>query len=478
MLEHYLKLGDVEIANHARLNAYVGSVGTALTSVTACGCETFTAELVGDSEYTDPATDAAPWYDPDLPESAAFAGLMVLSVDGLDDYPVTRSVSTAVTGGAALGPARVQPRTITVTGILLGSSCCGVEYGLAWLSEALTGCTGDGCGGDCLTFYNCCPGEDVLPEEFEARHARTLRRVALTSPPTVTARAGDGCTSGQCSTGADILTVEFVLTAATPWKWTAPVPLLDVAVPTDDGSECVTWCVHDPKAPPPAPPACLDLVDSPDCAGGVLVEFADAADCDLVWPDQDSAEHPCASCRLAKCPSPDDLCNDPSCRTPAPPVPLPPATCFCHALAVNSEAYELDLSSWPRWFGSVPLIEVHAGSKDLRHVTVSIFKRTAVHTGLTCAEVAVMERCNPAAVYEVAYVPAGGVMTLDGQVGRASVACLGGCENSPDVYGQDGGPLQFPLLDCDTYCVEISADAFNTPADDASVRLSLSGRGY
>ncbi|UQA95604.1 hypothetical protein [Streptomyces halobius] len=479
MLEHYLKLGGLEIANHARLAAYLETVGSPLDSIDACRCDTFTADLVGDEEYTDPASDGAPWYDPDLPESAQFAGLMVLSVDGLDDNPVTRTPSPSVAGGAALGPARVQPRTLTVTGILLGATCCGVEYGLHWLAEALTGCTGDGCGGDCLTFFNCCPNADMTPQEFTDRHARTLRRVALTSGPTPTARNGSGCTAGQCSVGADVITVEFVLTAGTPWTWTTPTPLLDVPVPTDDGTQCITWCVHDPTAPPKPPPVCLELEESPACTDGVLVEFTQTgADCKLVWPDQDTAQRPCDTCRLAKCPDPDDLCNNPRCRTPAPPLPPPPQTCYCKAIAVNSEAYELDLSAFPRWFGSVPIIEVHAGSQDLRHATISIYERTAVHTGMTCEEVAVVERCNPTAVFEVGFVPAGGVVTLDGQIGRANVACLGGCESAPDVYGPGGGPLQFPLLDCDSYCVLLEADAILPAAEDARVVLSLSGRGY
>lgn len=189
-------------------------------------------------------------------------------------------------------------------------------------------------------------------------------------------------------------------------------------------------------------------------------------------------EHPCATCRLARCPDPGELCTDPGCRTPTPPVPPPPATCFCHALAVNSEAYELDLSSWPRHFGAAPIIEVHAGARELRRVTISFYERRVPHTGLTCEEVAVVERCTPTAVFEVAYVPAGGVVTLDGQVGRALVTCMGQCGPSPDAYGRDGGPLNFPLLTCDRYCVLIEQDALVPAADDARVVLSLSGRGY
>jgi hypothetical protein len=475
-LEWYLRMGDTEIANSARLAAYLESVGSPLDSVTACGCETFDAILVGDEPYTNPAEDDAPWYDPDVPESGDFAGLMVLSVDGLDDHPVTRTVTRSAAGSAALGPARVQPRTITVTAVLLGVTCCAVNYGLRWLAQALD--CGDGCGGDCLTLYNCCPAEFEEPEVFAADHRRTLRRVALAEGPRVIGRTGTGCTGrGGCSTGADILTVEFVLTAATPWMWTDPVPVLEAAVPTDDGSECIVWCVH--RNPlDPYDPVCMVLGDS--CPpGAVSVELTDAACGDVVWPDRDELDLPCdKACRLAACPDLDSMCNDPGCNTPSPPAPPPPQTCFCTALAVNSEWYELDLTSWPRWFGAAPVITVRAGSKDLRRVTVTVYERLSEHEGMTCEEVAEMERCSPLAVFNVAYVPAGGALTLDGQVGRASVECGGVCESSPDAYGRDGGPLAFPLLDCDRYCVEVSADALYTPADDATVTIALSGREY
>ncbi|MGW1352844.1 hypothetical protein ACWCQE_26780 [Streptomyces sp. NPDC002409] len=479
MYTDYMNLGGVELFNSARLEAYLDSVGSALDSVGGCGCPTFDAEHVGDAPYTTPWDDEAPWWDEDVPESADFAGLLVLSVDGMDDHPVTRSVTGAVAGGAAIGKPRVGPRTITVTGVLLGATCCGVEYGLRWLAQALSGCD-DGCGGgDCLTVYNCCPLEDEDPTEFAARHRRTLRNVALTDGPRVIARNGNGCTgSGACQNGADLLTVELVLTAGKPWPWTDPVQVITAPIPRDDG-ECITWCIHrGPEGPPP--PVCIEI--DPDvlpCGPGtVTAELTDAA-CEVAWPALEPVPDPCdATCRLAACPDPEALCADWTCRTPTPPTLPPPETCFRHALAVNTETYELDLTDWPRSFGAVPIIEVSAGSSDLRRVTVTLYERTLEHEGMSCDEVVELERCNPHSVYEIGYVAAGGTMTLDGQVGRASVECLGRCESTTDAYGRYGGPLSFPLLTCDRYCVEIAADAIFPPAPDATVTVSLSGREY
>ncbi|WP_329368690.1 hypothetical protein OG896_24450 [Streptomyces sp. NBC_00669] len=474
-LEWYLTLGGTEIANHSRLNTYLDTVGSPLDSQTVCGCETFDAELVGDEPYTTPADPAspAPWWDPAVPESTEFCGLMVLSVDGLADYPVTRQVTGAVAGGAALGPGRTQARTITVTGVLLGVTCCGVDYGLRWLAAALGGTTGAACGGDCLELYNCCPATFEDPDEFAEQHRRTVRRVALVSGPTVTARAGTGCTgTGGCSAGADMLTVEFVLSAATPWQWTDPVTVLEtVPVPTDDGTECITWCVHGG----PDAPVCVDLSDS--CPSALSVPFGDGGCAGAAWPTLEDSG-PCgAGCRLAPCPDLDDLCADPACTTPAPPVPPPPATCFCYALAVNSEAYDLDLTSFPVWFGLAPIIEVYAGSSPLRHLTITIVERPpGTDDSISCQDLAEAGRCQAAAEIEVGYVAAGATVTVDGQIGRALVDCAGQCEAASDVYGAGGAPLSVPLLRAGRYCVLLEADAIATAAADATVTIAVSGQ--
>ncbi|MGW4731846.1 hypothetical protein ACWEQC_22230 [Streptomyces shenzhenensis] len=436
MLTDYMTLGGVEVANHARLAVYLETVGSSLTSASVCRCDTLTAEAVGDLPYTTPAEDEAPWYDPDVPESKDFAGLLVLDVDGLDTHPVRRSVTNAVTGGGSFGPARPMPRTLTVTAVLLGATCCAVDYGLHWLAEVLTGCTTGQCEGDCLTLFNCCPEEDEDAATFAERHRRSLRRVALVDGPTPTARHGNGCTRGACSNGADVVTVEFVLSAATPWLYTDTVPILEVAPPLDTSTGCVTWCLH----------------GSEDGCGG--------------------------TCRLAACPDPTEACADPLCRPPAPPVPNMPDTCFCLPLAVERECYEVDLTGRPAWSVDVPVITIRAEDQDIRNLILTFYQRSAGDEDLTCEEMADLNRCTPHSQYVVRYVPAGGALTLDGQVGRAMVECGGVCESSADVYGRDGLPVAFAPLSCATYCLCVESDVANPPSPNAVITVGVSGRGY
>ncbi len=468
----FFSLGGVEVANAVRLNAYLKSVGSPLTEAAVCVCPTLTPEMLGDLPYVDPATDVAPWYDPDVPASEDFAGMLVLSMEGLDEYPVKRTVTNAISGGGVLGPARALPRTIVVTGVLLGGTCCGVEYGFHWLSEVLQGCAGNECEGDCMSLFACCP-EEELDEECFSEHRRTLRRVALVDGPRVIERVGTGCTAGECSSGADILTVEFTLVAATPWLWTETVPVIELVPPSDLGEECVTWCFPTGQG---GPTNCFTLPES--CSGGALtVEPTDAA-CALAWP-VDEEEGPCdAPCHLAACTDPTAACADPLCQTPTPPTVAELQTCFCLPLAVERSCCELDLSECPAWSVDTPVITIRAGSHELRNLTIRLFERTPNHDGLDCEEIADQERCNALAVWTVGYAPANGAVTIDGQIGRATIECAGVCETSSDVYGEDGGPLSFPMLTCSSYVLCVESDVEHPPASDALLRMSVSGRGF
>ncbi|MEU1815128.1 hypothetical protein ABZ543_08015 [Streptomyces roseifaciens] len=474
MMTDFLSLGEVEVVNHVRLNAYLESVGSPLTSRSVCVCPTLTAEMLGDEPYTDPETDQAPWFDADVPESAEFAGFLLLSVEGLDDYPVKRTVSNAITGGGSIGPARVLPRTMVFTGILLAATCCGVDYGLHWLTEVLQGCAGASCDGDCMTLYNCCPPEEMTPECFADEHRRSVRRVVLVDGPNVVARSGTGCTAGECSIGADILTVEFTLVAATPWLWSDPVPVAEfLPLAINSGDECVTWCINGTVNGA----TCVQTQDFCGLTSSVSMPVSNGP-CSLTWPVDD--ENPCEdqTCRFLPCEDVSETCADTRCAPPTPPSVTVPDTCFCLPLAVERTCCEMDLTDFPAWSADAPIITIRSGGTELRNITVTFYERTANHENLSCAEIAEKERCNPHSVYVITFVPAGGAVTIDGQIQRAIVECGGVCESSPDVYGADGAPISWAMFGCASYCICVEVDVMNSPSPDSLITISMSGRGY
>lgn len=444
MLNDYASVGGIEVWNTGRLGAYLRNVGSPFTSGgRVCSCDSLTPEVLGlgFTEYQTPALDDAPWYDPDYPVSAEFLGFLPLTVDGVNNNPRGRSVSNAVGGGGVFGPVRNLPRTITVTGVIVGASCCGAEYGMHFLSEVLSGCTGEACDGDCFEMYACCPdGETLTPEQFNAKYRRTFRRTALVSGPTEVSRQGNGtCASGNCAGGGDLITVEFVLVAANPWAWTDTIDMLDVPIPGADGTEpCIDWCVMDP--------ATL------------------TGDCDA------------AECLFADCVDSVD-CTDPLQAVPAPPRPTSPLTSFCVPLGTERVCYDIDLSDRPEWSGDAPMITIKSGSDVLRNVRILMFAKP-VGSLLNCDAIAENNPCNAVAEFVITFMPAGSVLTLDGQVGRALLVCNDECRTSTDVYGdQNGGPVRFPELGCATYCLCIETDDLNPPASDATLSFGISGRG-
>ena len=141
----------------------------------------------------------------------------------------------------------------------------------------------------------------------------------------------------------------------------------------------------------------------------------------------------------------------------------------------DARQFAMDLTGRPNWSSDVPVITVRSGSTELRNLTIQIYEQG--EEGMTCEETADFNRCSPHSFWHVAYVPAGGAVTLDGQTGRATVECGGVCESSPDVYGRDGMPPTYTPLECASYCVCLESDIESPPALDAVVTLNVSGRG-
>lgn len=167
----YLYFNGVEIASNERVLAYLrgnmeyGFAGLrhANTSVSAnCGCATARplycdqgSGLAG--EYISPALDDAPWYDPDVPESAEFAGLFIEDIEGFDSV-VSRDFEAGAISGSSLGPLKLGGRCLTYTGWLRAKTCCAAEYGLRWLQEALLGDPScNNCSVGDLYMLKCCP---------------------------------------------------------------------------------------------------------------------------------------------------------------------------------------------------------------------------------------------------------------------------------------------------------------------------------
>ena len=228
MYPGWMALNGIEVANSSRMNTYlkngIAPGGGARTRVNMCGCDAIT----GCAEYDTPLTDQAPWVDNCAEESLDFAGLIIEEIEGLDNPFTNRQTSQSAFGGS-LGPQRLNLRTVTITGWLIGKTCCATLYGLTWLTQLLSGKIYDECNGDpavnCglgeMQFFTCCPEDPSPYEHIESANVGKFMRVAkgvgLISGPSVIDRFGSCCS--DC--GSTYLQVTFTLGIENPYLYGA-----------------------------------------------------------------------------------------------------------------------------------------------------------------------------------------------------------------------------------------------------------------
>lgn len=267
----WLVFGGQEIGNEARTVAYLanrltpanpdGIPGVSdrwrVTPSPCCPCPVLYTDSDGnavayerpDGSFT--SGDPAPWYEPDVVESAEFLGLYITSIDGLDSV-VSRSVVQrgSAPGGGYLGVERQDVRAITVRGILAATSCAGLEYGRRWLTHTLANDPCDTCDTYALEVRTVCP--PGLTPPLSDVGLKTLYGVGLTEGPKRITPQSEA--HGNC----DMLEVEFTLTAADPSLYECPVECLPRTTPApgpgyasgDDDPTHAEWtCTFDPPTP-------------------------------------------------------------------------------------------------------------------------------------------------------------------------------------------------------------------------------------
>lgn len=432
----WLCLGGMEIVNNQRTAAYAahgwGPAGVTITPCYACGDELAAALGEPGGRYSNPGTDSAPWFSTTEPESIEFGGLLVTSVDGLGPGLFTRDSTPRASGrGSFVGPGTQASPVITVRGILVGRTCCSVDYGFRWLSNVLRGTCGAECEGDDLTFLDCCPEWCEDSPEFTsyadcmAPYLRTLKGVSVASAPRIVDRIGRAC---GCCAGCALMVIEFQLTAAEPCVFRTPV-----------------------------------VVES-----GVLFDLVDVSDCPEWVPTPEGTD-----CNAGDCQPAADCMTDPLCP-PAPKPPTPPAVlnaCVCEPMGTVSACIDLPGAMIPEFTDAVPIVEIRSGSRELRQVRMQ-FQVNPL--GLPPDQ---LNPCNACGEVTLSHIPADSVFRMDGTNQTVTITCPGSSPtDATPLLGSRGGrlPFRFPEIECGgvsyTMCVE--ADAA-TVADNASIALSV-----
>lgn len=163
----YVHFAGVEVANAARTLEYLrNGLGNTcdghwdIESDTLC--DVLYHALNGTPlTYVSPSADPAPWYDAAEPGAADFLGVVLLDMRGWDST-IARTVAqkpTVFGGGYPLG-VQHKPRDWSFRAALISASDAGAEYGLRWLTDALSGGACAPCDSGTLLTRLTCPPED------------------------------------------------------------------------------------------------------------------------------------------------------------------------------------------------------------------------------------------------------------------------------------------------------------------------------
>jgi len=272
----YLAYGGTEIANEARTFAYLNNKFDPIsnpngiqgisprwsTCATSSLCPVLSTDGAGNvlvferpDGLTSASGDPAPWYDSSVPASAEFLGFLPTQIDGLGST-AERSVTERQggLGGGFLGSQRLKPREWRVRGILIATSCCGLDYGMRWLAHTLSNDLCDNCETYDLEIRTCCP-PSILPPESDIGLWYSLG-VGLSQGPAYQQDSADE--KPRC---CDFAEVEFTLTAQNPWLYDCPRACLDEQFINPPGGPCIPmpdWVCG------PGPRFCCDVVPEPE----------------------------------------------------------------------------------------------------------------------------------------------------------------------------------------------------------------------
>lgn len=174
--------------------------------------------------YVTPASDDAPWFDPNVSASANFLGILPERIDLL---PVaSHSVSQRANEGAIIGPRILKHRLLQFSGTMFATSWEGMAYGDRWVNEVLgsANCP-DGCVDAEALVLPACPGSTANPENY----LRRLLDVGIVDGPTITPTQ-DGVPECHLSK------VTFQLAAGQPYLFSPKITCADEATLSTDSS--------------------------------------------------------------------------------------------------------------------------------------------------------------------------------------------------------------------------------------------------
>ena len=202
MFNGWLSFGGRELINAERTRRYVDNFAINLGLQDCEDCPDIQLALEDDI-YESPALDDAPWYDPNVPESADFYGVWPLDIEGMEDSTREVGFTEGITDGGSPGGERLASRPIRATGVLIGANQRAIVYGMKWLRNAMSPppCMdhGGSCNGSKLCYYAACPEvTECYEPTYQLGFSGPIIRIRPESSPETTQNAAyDGIWKAQ-----------------------------------------------------------------------------------------------------------------------------------------------------------------------------------------------------------------------------------------------------------------------------------------
>jgi hypothetical protein len=208
--------------------------------------------LIGDlSPYR---VELAPWYTTRIPESAEFAGIWMLDVQGLGPANIQRTVTEMVGSGGTAAVYRDTSRVITFDALLIACSNAGLEYGLEWLTCLLR--TTNNSTDAVLQFLTAHPGGS---QAVPATLMRQAHQVVYTGAPTIKNQFLGG---GEENQQANTYRIGWSMTALHPYLYLPPI---NINIEWDEiTTEQIQW-VHATDCVVPINCTPMPILFSADC---------------------------------------------------------------------------------------------------------------------------------------------------------------------------------------------------------------------
>lgn len=242
--------------------------------------------------------------------------------------------------------------------------------------------------------------EMVNPLSCLNPYLRTFQKVSVTTAPSVTGKR-------QTSDGCAVWTVQFTLTAGSPYVLGAEVPVVEGFL---DPAITMPW------------------------AGGIL---PDGASIDL-----DGYIHTEAACAVSVY----DPIFDPlfPALIPPPGVPNVPLGNYKPPVNWRRRQFTIPQEYIPLWGEVVPKMQVHARKADVRNLRLRFYSDPYKVGDISD------DPCAFCGDIVVSYVPKEHTLVFDGAEQAVYVLAPGGARRRADslVFGTDGTPFEWPVLSC------------------------------